>query len=161
MSTPATLSRFLIAALLCAAIAGCGASSSSSSSAGSSSSSSTATQAAPPASTTPSPSVTSGPVHGALRAAGHTPVAGHPWPYSVHVTDANGKPLSGTVDIEFAFNGSVVGHDTPPTHALTEGAWQDKLTFPSTALGYPLVFQAVVHTSAGSVTLGWPVTVHP
>lgn len=144
----------LTAALLGTALAACGSSSSSSSSNGS-------TTATSPAQTTVSSSVTTGPVRGTLHGAGHTPIAGRPWAYSVHVTDASGKPLSGTVAIEFAFNGSVVGHDTPPTHAVTNGHWADRLTFPPTAIGYPLSFQAVVHTSAGSITLDWPVQVKP
>jgi hypothetical protein len=146
----------LAAALLCTALAACGSSSNSSSSTGS-------TTATSPAqtTTTASSSVTTGPVRGTLHGTGHTPTAGRPWAYSVHVTDASGKPLSGTVAIEFAFNGSVVGHDTPLTHPVTNGHWADKLTFPSTAIGYPLSFQAVVHTSAGSITLDWPVQVKP
>jgi len=146
------------AALLCTALAACGSGASSSSI-----SSTASTTAATPAqtATTASSSVTAGPVRGTLHGTGHSPIAGRPWAYSVHVTDAAGKPLSGTVAIEFAFNGSVVGRDTPPTHSVTNGRWADKLTFPPTAIGYPLSFQAVVHTSAGSITLNWPVQVKP
>ena len=86
---------------------------------------------------------------------------GHPWAYSVKVTDAAGHPLYGTVDIEFAFGGQVVGHDTPPTKTLVAGRWHDSLTFPAQAVGQPLAVQAVVHTSAGSITLDWPITVTP
>lgn len=147
----------LTAALLCTALAACGGSSSSSST---TSASTTATSPAQ-STTTASSSVTTGPVRGALHGTGHAPIAGRPWAYSVHVTDASGKPLYGAVDIEFAFNGSVVGYDTPRSHRITNGRWADKLTFPDTAIGYPLAFQAVVHTSAGSITLDWPVQVKP
>jgi hypothetical protein len=95
-----------------------------------------------------------------LHGANHAPKAGKPWPYSVTVTDAAGHPLSGTVEIEFTFGGQVVGTDTPPTHPLTHGRWHDNLMFPARALGFPLTFQAVVHTGRGSITLDWPVTVH-
>jgi hypothetical protein len=105
------------------------------------------------------PSVSSGPVRGSLRAKGHSPRAGRPWSYAVHVTDAAGHPLAGTVDIEFLFEGQVVGRDTPPTHAVRNGLWQDKLTFPTPAIGEPLTFRAVVHTRLGSITLDWPVRV--
>ena len=151
----------LVATLLCTALAACGSSSSSSSSSASSSAGPTTATSPAQTTTTASASVTTGPVRGTLHGTGHTPIAGRPWAYSVRVTDASGKPLSGTVAIEFAFNGSVVGRDTPPTHALTNGHWADKLTFPNTAIGYPLSFQAVVHTSAGSITLDWPVQVKP
>ena len=73
--------------------------------------------------------------------------------------DATGHPLSGTVEIEFVYGGQVVGRDTPPSHPVRSGRWQDKLTFPAAAVGMPLSFRAVVHTAQGSITLDWPVTV--
>jgi hypothetical protein len=103
--------------------------------------------------------VTTGPVRGALHGANHTPSANRYWSYSVRVTDAGGHPLSGTVEIEFVFGGQVVGRDTPPTHPVKNGHWQDKLKFPPTAVGAPLTFRAVVHTQAGTITLDWPITV--
>lgn len=125
----------------------------------------TSTNASSPlATTTPeappdgSASVTTGPVRGTLSASNHAPVVGRPWPYSVKVTDAAGKPLSGTVDIEYVFGGQVVGRDTPPTHPVKNGSWHDNLKFPADAAGQPLTFQAVVHTRGGSITLDWPIT---
>lgn len=103
-------------------------------------------------------SITSGPVHASFTAPNHTPKVGKPWPYSVRVSDASGHPLSGTVKIQFTFGGQVVGTDTPPVHPVTNGSWHDNLTFPKAAVGEPITLQAVVHTSAGSVTLNWPVT---
>jgi hypothetical protein len=73
--------------------------------------------------------------------------------------DASGRPLSGTVDIEFAFGGQVVGRDTPPTHPVRNGRWQDNLKFPGAAIDQPLALLAVIHTRLGSITLNWPVTV--
>ena len=108
---------------------------------------------------TSGPVVTSGPVHGALSARNHAPTVGKPWPYSVTVTDPGGRPLSGTVDIEFLFSGQVVGHDTPPTHPVRHGRWTERVTYPAAAVGQPLTFQAVVHTARGSITLDWPVRV--
>jgi hypothetical protein len=105
-------------------------------------------------------SVTSGPVHATFRAPNHDPTVGKPWPYSVHVSDANGHPLNGSVKIQFTFGGQVVGTDTPPVHPIKHGLWHDNLTFPKAALGQAITLQAVVHTSAGSVTLSWPVTAH-
>jgi hypothetical protein len=83
---------------------------------------------------------------------------GKHWVYTVHVTDASGKPLSGTVDTEFAFAGTVVGHEVPPTHRLKDGVLHDKITFPSSSVGHPITLVTVIHTAAGSVALGWPVT---
>ena len=111
--------------------------------------------------TTPSSSVSTGPVHGRLTAENHAPVVNKDWRYSLTVTDAAGHPLSGTVDIEFVFNGVVVGRDTPPAHPVTNGRWHDTVRFPADAVGEPLTFRAVVHTHLGSMTLDWPITVRP
>jgi hypothetical protein len=109
--------------------------------------------------TTPASSVSIGPVHGRLTAENHAPVVNKDWRYSLTATDAAGHPLSGTVDMEFVFNGVVVGRDTPPTHPVTNGHWHDTLRFPADAVGKALTFRAVVHTHLGSITLDWPITV--
>ena len=102
--------------------------------------------------------VSNGPVHASFSAPNHTPTAGRPWPYSVHVTSAAGRPLSGSVKIQFTFAGTVVGTDKPPVHPVRNGIWHDNITFPPEAVGHTVTMQAVVHTSAGSVTLSWPVS---
>lgn len=149
---------------LLGSIVACGSSSSSStptsqSAVTSTNASSPLSTAAPQAPPSGSDSVSTGPVRGRLTAANHTPTAGRLWDYSVNVTSASGKRLSGTVDIEFVFGGDVVGRDTPPTHPVRNGSWHDNLKFPADAAGEPLMFQAVVHTSLGSITLDWPITV--
>jgi hypothetical protein len=111
-------------------------------------------QAAPTGTST----VSTGPVHGTLVGQNHAPIVNILWPYAVHVTDATAHPLSGSVEIEFVFGDQVVGRDTPPTHPIRNGRWQDKLTFPPQATGEPLTFRAVVHTRLGSITLDWAVT---
>jgi hypothetical protein len=98
-------------------------------------------------------------MHATLVGENHHPTVNKPWGYTVTVTDANGRALSGTVDIEFTFNGVVVGHDTPPTHPVKAGRWHDTLQFPADATGQPIDVQAVVHTTLGSLTLDWPVKV--
>jgi hypothetical protein len=106
------------------------------------------------------PSVTTGPVRATLHGQGHDPVVGQKWIYTLAVTDAQGHGLSGTIDTEFALQGTVVGHDTPPTHSLKNGHYKEALKFPPVSVGYPIDLQVVVHTKLGSVTLDWPVTVH-
>jgi hypothetical protein len=120
------------------------------------SSQTTPTSASRPSSTTP---VHTRPIHGRLVGENHAPKVNQAWSYSVTLTDAKGQPMSGTVDIEFALAGQVVGHETPPTHRLTNGRWHDTLRFPAQSVGVPLDVQAVVHTSLGSVTLDWAVKV--
>ena len=130
---------------------------------GSSKSSRTAVSSSPSQSSapgTPATAVATGPVRARLVCANHAPKVGKGWPYSVHVSDASGRPLSGSVDIEFTFAGQVVGRDSPPTHPIKNGLWHDVLTFPRASLGYQLLFQTVVHTKLGSVTLGCPVKSH-
>ncbi len=100
-----------------------------------------------------------GPMRATLTGANHDPTVNVPWPYSVTATDANGKPLSGTVDIEFTFNGTVVGHDTPPTHPIRNGHWGDNLKFPPQAIGEPIALQAVIHTILGTQTIDWAIKV--
>jgi hypothetical protein len=103
--------------------------------------------------------VTTGPVHARLAGQTHTPEAKKNWTYTVTATDAQGRPLAGTVETEFAFQGTVVGKEVPPTHALKGGHMNDVLQFPAEAVGNAIELQVVVHTPQGSVTLHWPVTV--
>jgi hypothetical protein len=137
----------------CVALAGCGGGAKSTSSAAAVSPGSSSAGAGGRA------RVTEGPVRGSLRAPNHAPVAGKGWPYTVRVTDPAGKPMPGTVEIEFLFAGKVVGHDTPPTHPLKHGSWRSILTFSKQAIGQPLTFRATVRTSRGSIVLDWPVEV--
>ncbi len=105
-------------------------------------------------------SVTTGPVRARLLGQDHHPVAGKKWIYKLTVTDAQGHGLAATIDTEFALQGAVVGHDTPPTHSLRNGRYKEALKFPAMSVGYPLDLQVVVHTKLGAVTVDWPVTVH-
>lgn len=78
----------------------------------------------------------------------------------MQATDASGRPLSGSVETDFVVSGiGVVGKETPAVHQLRNGTLHDSLTFPPAALGHPIMLVTVVHTSAGSVALGWPVNV--
>ena len=105
-------------------------------------------------------SVNTGPVQATLLGHDHHPVANKNWSYVVHVADAHGRPLSGTLETEFAFQGAVVGKDTPPTHRFRQGGFEEDLKFPPASIGYKIELQIVVHTKLGSVTLDWPVMVH-
>jgi hypothetical protein len=148
------LTSLTAAAALLVTVAGCGSGSKSKSAAATPSTSSTSTSGGAHGGA----SVTTGPVHATFIASNHNPKISKPWPYSVHVTDSSGHALSGSVKIQFTFGGQVVGTDTPAVHTVMQGKWHDNLTFPRAAAGQPITLQAVVHTSAGSVTLNWPVT---
>ena len=144
----------VVALMIGGGLAACGGSSKSSST-----TTSTTTSKASSASAV-KPAATSH-IHATLHGENHAPIAGKLWAYSVHVTEASGHPLSGTVRIQFTLGGLVVGTDNPPVHPVKNGSWHDTLTFPKAAVGHPLTFQAIVHTTAGSATLNWPVTVKP
>jgi len=121
----------------------------------------TSTTTTHPATTTTSnttpPAAYARPIRATLVGENHHPTANKLWPYTVTATDAKGRPLPGKVDVEFVFNGTVVGHASPPTDPLKNGRWHDRLTFPAQAIGEPLDLRIVVHTPIGSVTLDWPV----
>ena len=103
--------------------------------------------------------MTSGPVRATLKGINHSPRAGKNWYYTLRVSGASGHPLTGTVDVRFVLGELVVGHDTPRVHRLRNGVLHEELTFPAEAIGHGIALQTVVHTSAGSVTLNWPVNV--
>jgi hypothetical protein len=142
--------------LLASGGAACGGGKSKSTTSRSATSTSTTTSSKPAGGTS---SVSTGPIHGTLVGQSHAPKVKQAWRYSLKVTDATGRPLSGTVDIEFVFAGQVVGRDTPPSHPVTDGRWHDTIEFPARAVGFALTFRAVVHTRLGSVILDWPVKV--
>jgi hypothetical protein len=155
---------------LCAFAAGCGGSSSSSATASgagaATSATSTTTSSAGSAAAGGTTQATgtevtgsSGGLRATLHAPDHTPKAGMFWHYSVRASGSNGKPVSGTVETQFAFGGQVVGRESPPSHPLTRGRLNDKVTFPARAVGLPLTFRVVVHTHLGTITLDWPVKV--
>jgi hypothetical protein len=144
----------LVVIVACASLVGCGGAATSTSTTATASSG-----AAKAGATAAGAKVAMGPVRGSLKAPNHSPVVGRGWSYTVKVTDPAGKPMPGTVEIEFLFARQVIGRDTPPTHQLRNGTWRSTLTFPKQAIGEPLTFRAVVHTRQGSITLDWPVTV--
>lgn len=101
-----------------------------------------------------------GPMKATLVGENHNPVIGTLWAYTVTATDANGKPLSGTIETEFAYGGAVVGRETPFKHTLSNGKIVNKITFPKKAEGVTgLDLQVIVQTSLGTKTLDW--TVNP
>lgn len=152
------------AAVVSLGLAACGSSSSSSSSSpATSGSASSATQTASTASSAShtSSAMPAAAIEATLTAENHAPVATKPWPYTVTARSSTGKPLTGTVRIQFLFDGEVVGTDKPPVHPLKNGRWHDYLEFPREAVGHPITFQAVIHTPEGSATRNWPVMVKP
>jgi hypothetical protein len=99
------------------------------------------------------------PLQATLVGENHTPKIGTKWSYTVTARDANGKPLSGTIETEFAYGGAVVGKEAPFKHTFTSGSITNQVTFPPRAKGVTgLDLQVVVITSIGTKTLDWSVS---
>jgi len=123
---------------------------------GSRKSSSTTTTPTKPTSTTPA---YVRPIHATLVGENHAPTANKNWTYSITVTDARGQKLSGTETTQYLYNGVVVGTEKPENVPFKNGYYNDTIQFPAEAVGHPLVVQAVVHTSIGSIDLDWAIEV--
>jgi hypothetical protein len=98
-------------------------------------------------------------VHATIHGGTHEPTVNLPWHYTVTVTDAQGRPLSGAETTRYTFNGAVVGTEKPE-NVKFHGVYRDTIEFPAASVGYPLTVQALVRTSRGTATAGWPVKVH-
>lgn len=123
----------------------------------------TTTHTTPALAPLPSPYVSgsSGQMRAELHAVNHTPKIGVGWAYAVEATNAQGQPLTGTVAAQFLYNGTVVGHQSPPSFPLKDGKMSyGKDVFPPASKGIALTFQVVVKTPLGTVKLNWPVRSH-
>jgi hypothetical protein len=99
----------------------------------------------------PQPTVT-------LRAPGHRPTAGAPWPITIEARGPGGKPLRAEVRYQFLFAGSVVAHRS---HYRFRGTFHDIVRWPARSAGVPLTFRAVVTTPLGTRRLDYAVRVRP
>jgi hypothetical protein len=97
----------------------------------------------------------SGDVTATMHASTHHPRVSARWPISFLVTGA-GKPTSAKVQYEYLFGGQVVAHRS---HYTFRGSFHDIFTWPSSAVGYPLTFRAVITAGATTLNLDYPVQV--
>lgn len=114
---------------------------------------STSTAAAPSASNVVTQ--TDSGVTATLRAAGHEPTAGRPWPLHFTVT-REGRPAQAGVSYEYLFGGQVVARRD---HYTFHGSFSDVFHWPSNSVGYPLTFRAVIVSGAAHLELDYPVQV--
>jgi hypothetical protein len=170
------LDALIVVALL---LAGCGKSSSSTSTSSSTSQSAETTSIASTAPSTTAPTPTSstsslstvtvtpatatallaigtaGGVTATLHAGTHTPTVGRPWP--LHLTVTRGGTLAkASVAYEYLFGGQVVAHRS---HYIFTGHFSDVFQWPSSAVGYPLTFRAVIVSDGATINLDYPVQV--
>jgi hypothetical protein len=114
--------------------------------------------AQPAGSTETSPGVvraSSGGVTATMHASTHRPHVNKRWPIAFVVT-RGGKPAKAQVAYEYLFAGQVVAHRS---HYTFTGSFHDIFEWPSSAVGYPLTFRAVITAGGATVNLDYPVQV--
>ena len=98
-----------------------------------------------------------------LTAPGHHPKARKRWPVKIVVKTAGGKPISGTVQYNFLFNGTVVQVRSCLDHGNTpckfRGTYRDVLHFPAKAIGQPLTLRFIVKTRFGTKNIDYAIKV--
>jgi hypothetical protein len=98
-----------------------------------------------------------------LTAPGHNPKARKRWPVKIVVKTAGGKAISGTVQYNFLFNGTVVQVRSCLDHGNTpcrfKGTYKDVLHFPRKSIGYPLTLRFIVKTRFGTKNIDYAIKV--
>ncbi len=90
-----------------------------------------------------------------MHAAGHHPHVGRPWPVSFLATEAS-RPAHVEIAYEYLFGGQVVAHRS---HYRFTGHFHDVFKWPSSAVGFPLTFRAVIKSAGATLNLDYPVQV--
>jgi hypothetical protein len=90
-----------------------------------------------------------------LHAGTHHPKVGRGWPLRFTVTRA-GHAARASLSYEYLFNGQVVAHRS---HYTFNGRFSDVFRWPSSAVGYPLTFRAVIVSGGATIDLDYPVQV--
>lgn len=96
-----------------------------------------------------------GSVTATLHAGTHHPKVGQAWPIRFTASSA-GHPAKATVSYEYLFGGQVVAHRS---HYTFTGRFSDVFRWPSSAVGYPLTFRAVIVSAGKTINLDYPVQV--
>jgi len=154
--------RLLVLSTACLlALSACGGSSGGKST---QSSSPTSTASAPAAATvtatTPASSATAisavvGGVTATMHAGTHRPKVNQPWP--IHfIVSREGHPVGASVAYEYLLGSQVVAHRS---HYTFTGHFSDVFMWPSSAVGYPLTFRAVIVSGTITMNLDYKVQV--
>jgi hypothetical protein len=91
----------------------------------------------------------------ALHAGTHHPTVNRPWPIQFTVTRA-GRAVKASVSYEYLFGGQVVAHRS---HYTFTGHFADVFKWPSSAVGEPLTFRAVIVSAKATIDLDYAVQV--
>jgi hypothetical protein len=102
------------------------------------------------------------PIRVTISASTHHPRVNKPWPVTVRVTDAAGRPIPATVTMRILFGGSPVGKVDYGRVFHFVGAWREKkgqeITWPAASRGQPLQFEAIVNAEHMTVKRTWAIT---
>ncbi|MGD0452998.1 MAG: hypothetical protein ABSB69_05320 [Solirubrobacteraceae bacterium] len=98
---------------------------------------------------------TSGGVTAILHAGTHRPKVEVRWPIHFTVT-RGGRKAAASVSYEYLFGGQVVARRS---HYTFKGRFSDVFKWPSSAVGYPLTFRAVIASGGVTIDLDYPVQV--
>ncbi|HYY04806.1 MAG TPA: hypothetical protein VE736_13040 [Gaiellaceae bacterium] len=103
------------------------------------------------------------PIRVTISAPTHHPRANAPWPVTVRVTNAAGRPVSATLTMRILFNGTPVGKVDNGRVYHFVGTWREKkgeeITWPPASRNQPLAFEAIVHAQGKTVKQTWAITV--
>ncbi len=98
-----------------------------------------------------------------VTGSGHHPKARKRWPVKIVAKTTGGKPVSGTVQYLFVFNGAVVGTrsclDVGTTPCHFKGTYHDILHFPARAIGHSFTLRFVVKSRLGTKKIDYAITV--
>jgi hypothetical protein len=100
-------------------------------------------------------SASAGGVTASMHAGSHHPKVGRPWPIRFMAT-RGGHAVKASVSYEYLFAGQVVARRS---HYTFTGRFSDIFIWPSSAVGYPLTFRAVIVSGATTINLDYPVQV--
>jgi hypothetical protein len=94
-----------------------------------------------------------------LTAANHHPVVNKNWPITVTVTSLSGKPIAATLSLNVVTPGfGTYQVDNGKVYHFV-GRHHENVTWPASAVGFQLKFQAVVTANGQTTILLWPLTV--
>jgi hypothetical protein len=103
----------------------------------------------------PPPVVRAKPAINVVITAPHRVKANAKWPVTIHVTNASGTPVSGTLTMNILLGGSPIGKVDNGKVWPFRGTWHEpkgqEITFPGQSKGLTLGFQAVVHVRGRTV----------
>jgi hypothetical protein len=111
------------------------------------------------------------PVRATMTTSSTMPLVDTPWRYTIHVKDADGRPLAARARLQILLGNVVVGcwrrtamvacsGANAGTWIRFEGKRTGVLRWPAQSAGVKLTFQAVVVSGTRSLRLRAPVTVH-